>query len=260
MPPEEARSESPPEADLSPLGGWLRVDPTPGSDIDRARQLQQGWLDVVDDVLDYARTMWTDYILGLTAKRQQESIYEPVANQASPETWASVLQQLNELRRHAQRWARIITPFLGAALFSALVVGLAVYWRRGRTSGGKSPGTSLWQWRWSHGESARGQSTTTLTVEFYRRLEAALNQLGLSRGVGQTPRELASQAGERLAALSPQAAVAQLPPRIVETFYRVRFGKTDLPEDDRREIDGLLARLEEAVKRIMEPPVPPSRS
>jgi hypothetical protein len=204
--------------------------------------------------------MWTDYILGLTAKRQQESIYEPVANQARPETWASVLQRLNEARRHAQRWAAIITPLLGAAVFSVLAVSVLWHWRRGRTSRGTSPGTSRWQWRWSHGESARGHSATTLTVEFYRRLEAALNQLGLSRGVGQTPRELASQAGERLAALSPQDAVAQLPPRIVEMFYRVRFGKADLPEADRYEIADLLARLEEAVKRIMEPPVPPPQS
>ena len=90
LPLEEAKSESPPDADVSPLGGWLRLDPTPGSDVDRARQMQQGWMDVVDDVLDYARTMWTDYILGLTATRQRESIYEPMANQASAETWASL--------------------------------------------------------------------------------------------------------------------------------------------------------------------------
>ncbi len=260
LPPEEAKSESPVDAELSPLGGWLRVDPTPGSDIDRARQLQRGWIDVVDDVLDYARTMWSDYILGLTAKRQQESIYEPVANQANPETWASVLQQLNEVRRRVQRWARSITPFLGAALFAALAACVMVYWRRGRANRGKSPVASLWQWRRAHGESAREQSISALSIEFYRRLEAALNQLGLSRGVGQTPRELAFQAGERLAALAPQTAAAQLPPRIVEIFYRVRFGKADLAGDERREIDGLLASLEAAVKRIMEPAVPQSAS
>jgi len=260
LPPDEARSESPPEADVSPLGGWLRVDPTPGSDIDRARQLQQGWMDVVDDVLDYASTMWTDYILGLTAKRQQESIYEPMANQTRPETWASVRQRLTEIRRRAQRWAASITPFLGAAVFSVLAVSALWYWRRGRASGGESFGASRWQWRRSQGESARRRSAPTVTVEFYKRLEAALNQLGLSRSIGQTPRELAFQAGERLAALSPQADAAQLPSRIVEVFYRVRFGQNDLANRDRTEIDGLLARLEEAVRRIMEPPAPPTQS
>ncbi len=264
LPPDEARSESPPEADVSPLGGWLRVDPTPGSDIDRARQLQRGWIDVVDDVLDYASTMWTDYILGLTAKRQQESIYEPMANQTRPETWASVRQRLSEIRRHGQRWAARITPFLGAAVFSVLAVSALWYWRRGRASGNESPRASRWQWRWqwrpSGGESARRRSAPTVTVEFYKRLEAALNQLGLSRSIGQTPRELAFQAGERLAALSPQAGAAQLPPRIVEVFYRVRFGQNDLADHDRTEIDGLLARLEEAVRRIMEPPTPRAQS
>lgn len=260
LPPEEAKAESPPNAALSPLGGWLRVDPTPGSDIDRARQLQRGWLNVVDDVLDYARTMWTDYILGLTAKRQQESIYEPVANQASPETWASVLQRLNGVRRRVQQWAHGIAPFLGFIVFSAFAVSILACWLRGRVPGGKRPGASPWQWRWSRGVPARGQPSAALTVEFYRRLEAALNQLGLSRGSGQTPRELACRAGERLAALSPHTAVAQLPARIVESFYRVRFGKAILPDHDGDEIAELLSRLEDAVKRIVEPPVPPAQA
>lgn len=260
LPPEEAKSESPEDADLSPVGGWLRVDPTPGSDIDRARQLQRGWIDVVDDVLDYARTIWSDYILGLTAKRQQESIFDPVANQTSPETWASLLQRLNDTRRRVQRWARGLTPFLGAAVAAIFAVSAMVYWRRRRTNRGTSAGVSLWQWRRTHGQTAREQAASALSIEFYRRLEAALNQLGLSRGIGQTPRELASHAGERLAALSPQLAVAHLPPRIVDVFYRVRFGKADLQEADRREIDDLLVRLEDAVRRIMEPPVLQPRS
>ena len=248
LPPDEARSESPPGADLSPLGGWLRLDPTPGSDIDRARQLQQGWTDVVDDVLDYASTVWTDYILGLTAKRQRESIYEPVANRASPETWASLLERLRGLRQRLQHWVQGISLFLGMILAAGLIGGLIFYWRRVRRRRPSSSVASLWQWRRS-GEVAAGQRTIPLaTIQFYRRLEAALNQLGLSRGLGQTPRELASQASDRLAALLPQAAVAPLPSLIVETFYRVRFGQADLPEEDSRAVEGLLVRLEEAVQ------------
>ena len=91
----------------------VRPDPTPGSDIIRARQLQQGWMDVVDDVLDYASTVWTDYILGLTAKRQRESIYEPVANRASPETRASLFERLRGVRQRLQRGVQAVSPWLG---------------------------------------------------------------------------------------------------------------------------------------------------
>lgn len=257
LPPEEAESELPPEAVRTPLGGWLRVDPTPGSDVDRARQLQQGWVDVVDDVLDYARTMWTDYILGLTAKRQQETIFEPVANRASPETWASVLHGLDAARRRALEGAQSVSPILVAVLFIALTIGVGSYLLRGRTNGGESPGAGVWLWRRANGESAHQPRTSLLTVKFYRRLEAALNQLGLSRSAGQTPRELACQARERLAALSPQSDVAELPRRIVEILYRVRFGNSDHPDDDRRALADLLGNLEEAVSRIVDHPEPP---
>jgi hypothetical protein len=257
LPPDEAKSESPPGAELSPLGGWLRLDPTPGSDIDRARQLEQGWLDTADDVLDYASTVWTDYILGLTAKRQRESIYEPVANRTDPETWAAAFERLRGLRQRLLSWVGRASLLLLAVLAIGLAGALVVAWRRWRQ--GRQPGVlpPLWQWR-RNGGAADKRSTGLASVQFYQRLEAALSQLGLSRGSGQTPRELAAQAGQRLAALLPQAAVAQLPALVVETFYRVRFGKADLRDEDRREIEGQLVRLEEAVQHTREhgPPQP----
>jgi protein-glutamine gamma-glutamyltransferase len=252
LPPDEARSESPPEAELSPLGGWLRLDPTPGSDIDRARQLEQGWMDTVDDVLDYASTVWTDYILGLTAKRQRESIYEPVANRTDPETWASVLEQLRGVREQLRGWVQtaslILLPLLALGLAAALVLS----WRRWRQ--GRQPGLlpALWQWRRNGGPPANQRPAASTTVQFYRRLEVALGQLGLNRCRGQTPRELAAQASQRLAALLPQAAVAELPSQIVATFYRVRFGQADLPDEASREVESQLVRLEEAVQRTRE--------
>jgi len=258
--PEEAKAESPPEAAPSPLGGWLRLDPTPGSDIDRARLLQQGWIDVVDDVLDLAKTMWTDYILGLTAKRQQEAIYEPVANRASPESWATMRQRLNDVRRRTVRWVGSVSPILGAVLVAVITLGVAWYVQRGRRNSGGSSGTTVWQRRRANGELVHEPSTSVQTSEFYRRLETALNRLGLSRGIGQTPRELASQAGERLAALLPRDAVAELPSQIVEILYRVRFSSAGRDQNDRRVLDGLLSRLEQAVPRMAERPKRPSRS
>jgi len=257
LPPDEAKAESPPEAELSPLGGWLRLDPTPGSDVDRARQLDQGWLDTVDDVLDYASTVWTDYVLGLTAKRQRESIYEPVANRTDPETWAATLARLRTLRQQLAAWIQVASLLLPFLLALGLAMGLALSWRRWRQGRQPSVLPPLWQWRRSGRGAAEEQAVPLATIQFYRRLETALSQLGLQRCLGQTPRELALQAGERLAALLPQSAAADLPAQIVETFYRVRFGQAELAEAASREVEGQLVRLEEAVQRTREHTGPP---
>jgi hypothetical protein len=87
------------------------------------------------------------------------------------------------------------------------------------------------------------------TVQFYRRLEKALSLLGLTRGLGQTPRELAFQAGRRLAALLPQTAVAELPASIVEAFYCARFGSAKFPEESVRAVEAQLIQLEQAVQQ-----------
>jgi hypothetical protein len=46
--------------------------------------------------------------------------------------------------------------------------------------------------------------------------------------------------------------VAELPSQIVATFYRVRFGQADLPDEASREVESQLVRLEEAVQRTRE--------
>lgn len=254
LPADEARAESPPEAYLSPLGGWLRLDPTPGSDIDRARQLEQSWVDTVDDVLDYASTVWTDYILGLTAKRQRESIYEPVANRTDPETWASTLARLRKLRQLLLPWFQGLSLLLGVMLTAGLATSLALVWRRWHRV--RQPDASPSRWPWRAGAVAPGGARWVAgpSVLFYRRLEVALGRLGLSRNPGQTPRELAMQAGHRLAALLPQtAAVAELPSLIVEAFYRARFGPVELPELSLRTVEAQLVQLEEVVQECNSP-------
>jgi hypothetical protein len=251
LPADEARAQSPPDAHLSPLGGWLRLDPTPGSDIDRGRQLQQSWMDTVDDVLDYASTVWTEYILGLTAKRQRESIYEPVANRTDPETWAGALARLRGMRQQLLRWIQGVSMLLGIVLVIGLATGLAISWRRRRHGSPLGAPPARWQWLRNGAAPAGHRAAQSPRVQFYRRLEAALSRLGLTRGVGQTPRELASQAGGRLAALLPQTAAAQLPSLIVEAFYRVRFGSAEFPEESILAAEAQLGRLEEAVQQCV---------
>ena len=65
-----------------------------------------------------------------------------------------------------------------------------------------------------------------MEIEFYRRLRACWARQGLIRGPGQTQREFAVVAGDRLAAVTGQTSIAALPAVVAEAFYRVRFGGT----------------------------------
>lgn len=248
--PEEVTGVLPPESDTSPGGGWLRLDPTPGTGVDRARQLQQTWLDLVDDGLDYARTMWSDYILGLTAKRQRESIYAPVAEKTDPQVWSAFLKRLVEQRHvlwqrfwHASRW-----PLAAGAV---LVV---VVWYLRRRERWSAVATVLRRWlpglaRFLGAAGARPARGRSRPVAFYRRWETLLAKRGLARPRGTTPREFATRLLASPPAGLPVAEAGPLCLQIVEAFYRVRFGDAELPAAEAQALDETLARLEQLLKQ-----------
>ena len=93
-------------------------------------------------------------------------------------------------------------------------------------------------------EARRGRTR----VQFYRRLESLLAKLGMRRKAGETQREFAQSAAQRLAeSADGQSAAAALPDQIVSAFYDVRFGHTPLSEQQSEEIDQKLEQLKKAV-------------
>jgi hypothetical protein len=248
---DDAAREVPPGVDLGPGGGWLRLDPTPGANIDRVRQLESGPMDVVDNVLDYARTLWSDYILGLTARRQRESIFEPVNQTANVEAWPALLERLTSDRD--QKVRRIKEILLTGRNLTALagLLALLVVWRFTRRNRKKTraPIRRKRIRRWRNGRTrTEGRAALKMQVDFYRRLEHLLAQLGVRRSSGQTQRELALRAAEKMTGAVLPAAVKQAPGRIVDAFYRVRFGRDVLSEAEAQSIDDALRALEQAVR------------
>ena len=73
----------------------------------------------------------------------------------------------------------------------------------------------------------------------YERLFLALEQLGYRRRRGQTPKELVGLATAR------GGPDFQPLSRIVEWFYRSRFGGRNLTVEEESEVDALIALLEE---------------
>jgi hypothetical protein len=89
---------------------------------------------------------------------------------------------------------------------------------------------------------------TPRTAPFYHRLVRLLRQhTPLRPNVGQTPREFGAAAREFFQSVPGLTAVAELPGRVVELFYRVRFGGRPLSEPEMHVLDADLNRLAEAL-------------
>lgn len=243
--PPDMEAILPPDSDTNPSGGWMRLDPTPGADQGTSAQTQKGWLGLVDDSLDYARTVWSDYILGLTAKRQRETIFAPVAEKTDPRALTAFFKRLAERRsllldlggvfwRHRWKW-----------LLAALITASAVlYWRR------KSPPAEALRvirrlaGRWSGHPPEVSLRHSSRYVAFYRRFEDLLAKFGWTRAAGQTPREFAQALVAHPRVAVHVESVRPLAESVVSAFYRVRFGLAVLEESETQALDSALAHLE----------------
>ena len=80
-------------------------------------------------------------------------------------------------------------------------------------------------------------------LEMYRRLEAALGKAGAD-GNRETAYEFALTAGGELAERIEHRRVSHLPRRVVEAFYRVRFGGHTLDNLEAEAVEHALVELE----------------
>jgi hypothetical protein len=87
------------------------------------------------------------------------------------------------------------------------------------------------------------------STAFYQRLMHILGRYALLRpSFGQTPREYGEAARRFLLMYPGLAALAELPIRVVDLFYRVRFGDQPLSECERLALDAELDRFAEALR------------
>lgn len=237
-----------------PSGGgtWYRLDPTPPSFQAVTSEAAQGPMDRVGEAFDYIELLWRDYVLGLNASKQKESIFDPAANRTigslpdwlESRTMRALLRETatnlgiplpprDRTDKRAFDWTGIwlvgivMALLLGAHLFLAVV-------RRG-----------WWLMRWAR--TRRERATTTAPL-FYRRLESLLARMRLRRASGQTPRELAGAAALRLGN-GNDSDTSRLPAEIVEAYYRVRFGGDALDKSEIETVERALAQLAPAVSQ-----------
>jgi hypothetical protein len=226
-------------------GAWLRLDPTPAdAELDEAA-IAIPLLEQLGDVLDYVQILWTDYVLGLNSDRQRTAIYQPLVEAASG-FWESLGNWQFSSPAPSPLWLTLLL----VALFTLLLI-----WNWERVFG-TPRGAVLefmttpvrWIKQWLALRGAHGAAGPQVLVDFYQRLERVLQAHGLRREPQQTQREFAIAAGGRLADVPHLQPVAGVPRRVVEAFYRVRFGQTPLDNSERLAVEQALGDLETALR------------
>ncbi len=245
--PEHVVVEDLPAGESAPLGGWLRLDPTPSSRGDGRQFIERGVIDRLDDVLDYAQLLWTEHVLGLNRDRQARMLYRPLTDQAgnAADLWKNPSRA--RLMLTIRRWLGLSSdpdqptqiPWRTFAVVAAVGGCLWFLIRVGRRRG-----IRIWK--------SRGKNFEKLAkanVDFYNRWEAILKQRGIRRHVRQTQREFAALVDSKLNTINEQLQTRHLAQQIVNAFYRVRFGGATLDKAEYESIEQELTSFEAALKR-----------
>lgn len=238
-----------PDGEILPTEGlgdaaeaWVRLDPTPSGDLAIQSVKIGPWRQKIGDAIDYLQLLWSEYVLGLNEKRQRQVIYEPIraafknlatlvfSQEVWNQRWKAVERRIQGdfLTRNNLQDGLIATVALTLLFYSTRFIVRSV--RRFR----------LGKWRRSTKRIGR-------RIEFYRRLETLLGEHGLRRSEGQTPREFAEVASQRLQKMTADSELAAVPPRVVEYFYRVRFGNGRLDNAEVKRLETWLGSLRQSL-------------
>jgi hypothetical protein len=226
--------------DWKEKGGWYRLDPTPASN----RAANDGFFAPIDNALQWLNFTWSYYVVELNSERQRKAIFAPIADAAidlknflfSRETWDAFYERITDALQSsgavgALAWTLLIVTVAAAIALAGLNGYL--FWRLGRSV-----------WLIIEARRSKRRRGPRIEVEFYRRFEHLLAKNGLSRPLGQTPQEFAGPAGEWLALWTGENRLLPLPAKVVDAYYRVRYGQLPLEDGQSQEIDWILKEVE----------------
>ena len=221
---------------------WITLDPTPSQGRDRVvAQVGGGW-GSLRAAGDFARYVWIFYIVGFDHDRQDRLVYGPILRlvQLAREGYRTMALNLKAAIRRLLYFPDVasffnVRGFVVSFLALLLLVGLvrASAWIGGRL---------IRRIRGPEDDDA-GLSAG---VAVFRRLAHLLAGIGVERPQAETPREFARRASLILAGRGAPAVdpLADLPGRVVDTFYDIRFGRREPDPEALRRLEGGLDDLE----------------
>jgi protein-glutamine gamma-glutamyltransferase len=226
-------------------GYWMIADPTPEAR-DASVASFASRIGAAHDLASVVSSTWSR-LISIDINAQQSSLYVPL--QSAFRNWwnppagsrpfvALLVAQIVDFVTDPSQWFTV-TGLLVAASIAVVSAGLLYLVRHRRGLWGWS--TSLWRPK---------QTDRQIRIAFYERFEALCRQLGLVRPRFQTQREFASTVGPRIREVvqSPDG-LPELPPRLVEFFYRARFGEEELAPPVIDQLNRDMTALEEALKK-----------
>ncbi len=223
---------------------WIELDPTPAGERELSVAEVGGVPFGIRQLGDFVRYVWIFYIAGFNADRQEKILYGPARALLTEARRGFGI--MYDAARAAVRWlldfrdVRSIfdVRVLLATGFAMLVAAggfVLVRWLRRRWAGRRGRGDD-------HDGGAAGLAA-------YRRLADLLAGSGLKRPSAETPREFAGRAARFLGDRGDDlAALVDLPPLVVDTYYRSRFGRLEPAAELVRALDSRLDALESGLK------------
>lgn len=226
-------------------GSWMTVDPTPAAR-DASVESFASRIGAAHDLASAMSSTWSR-LINIDIEAQQTSFYVPILS-AVRDWWnphegsrpflAVLITGIVDFATDPTQWFTV-KGLLAAAIFAVLLAGILLLVRHRRR---------LWQRL--RGLAHRRSSDRQIRIAFYERFEELCRQLGLVRPRTQTQREFAGTVGPRIRQViqSPDG-LPELPPRLVEFFYRARFGEEELSPLVIDDLNRDMTALEQALKR-----------
>jgi transglutaminase-like putative cysteine protease len=228
------------------VGGdrWITVDPTPAAR-DASVASFAAPVKTVHELASVMNSTWTR-LMNMNINEQQTSFYAPIRD-AVQQWWtgtngqrpflAQLINGIVDFATDPTQWFTL-KGIAVAVIIGVILAGTTLLVRMRKRLWARLIG--LWK---------RQGSAREIRIAFYARFESLCQQLGLVRASNQTQREFAGTVGPRIRQVVASAdGLPDLPPRLVEFFYRVRFGDEDLAPAVVAQIDSDLTSLEHALR------------
>jgi hypothetical protein len=229
---------------------WLTLDPTPVQGRDESVAQVGGFAARLLPVSDFVRYIWVFYIAGFNAERQERAIYGPLkllwtdARQGFAIMWKVVKDGAGWLLHF-----RTASEFFSIRGFFVSVIALLAL------SGLGWLGVKILARLRSRFGTASRQRFDPTGMLAYRRLMEILAGDGLDRPPAETAREFAQRASEALRHRGETiASVADVPPQVIDAFYRLRFGNIPPAEETLAFLSSRLDALEASLRPVKSSP------
>ncbi|MFL2869942.1 MAG: DUF3488 and DUF4129 domain-containing transglutaminase family protein, partial [Pirellulaceae bacterium] len=214
IPPAEVGEVALEYSDAELMGGWMRLDPTPLSE----ESITRSMVDDVVDSFEYLQYLWDNYVLRVDPSDQSKMFgamgMENVGHE-NAELSVRFLQMIGvDFSKGLLR--NLLNPTVLVFILVGFVLLLIV---------AKMVGTFV------KGGTRRRQrrgGSLQATIAVYLKLEQILARHKIVRQHHQTQLEFAVLVGSRLSTSGLSEDICSLPKRIVELFYQLRFGDSEL--------------------------------